>query len=93
MLQLEPHYYSFRWITLLFTQEFTFPDALRLWDSIISEERSRMDFVLQICVAMLITIRDQLLEGDFACNLKLLQASRTFLPARSFLYLMQPSCL
>ena len=52
-----------------------------------------MDFVLQICVAMLITIRDQLLEGDFACNLKLLQASRTFLPARSFLYLMQPSCL
>ncbi len=29
--QVNPQFYAFRWITLLLTQEFSFPDVVRLW--------------------------------------------------------------
>eukprot|EP01025_Chloroclados_australasicus_P041528 TRINITY_DN4400_c0_g1_i1.p1 TRINITY_DN4400_c0_g1~~TRINITY_DN4400_c0_g1_i1.p1 ORF type:complete len:353 (-),score=38.45 TRINITY_DN4400_c0_g1_i1:338-1396(-) len=67
------HYYAFRWTTLLLTQEFQFPDVLRLWDTIFSDPRGRMDSLIRICIAMLKHIRGTLLEGDFTSNLKLLQ--------------------
>lgn len=45
--QVDPQYYAFRWITLLLTQEFNFPDVLRLWDTIIAAPTSRLDFLLK----------------------------------------------
>jgi hypothetical protein len=70
---VDPQFYSFRWITLLLTQEFPFPDAVRLWDSILSDANGRLDCLLRVCLAMLLNVREQLLEGDFAHNVKLLQ--------------------
>lgn len=70
---LDPHFYSFRWITLLLSQEFELPDVIRLWDSLFADPL-RFNFLLKVCCAMLISIRKQLLEGDFASNLKTLQA-------------------
>ena len=67
-----PQYYSFRWLTLMLSQEFPLPDVLRLWDSILSDE-SRFDYLTYVCCAMIVLVRDQLLENDFPNNVKLLQ--------------------
>ncbi|KAJ3047187.1 hypothetical protein HK097_000152, partial [Rhizophlyctis rosea] len=88
-------FFSFRWLTVLLTQEFPLPDLIRIWDSLIAdiavdiEERGRsptasvpeldveregqFDFLIDFCCAMLICVRDELLAGSFADNVKLLQ--------------------
>lgn len=71
-LQLDPQYYSFRWITLLLSQEFDLPDVLRLWDSFFADEK-RFAYLLHTCVAMLILTRKELLESGFGEALKILQ--------------------
>jgi hypothetical protein len=71
-LELKPQYYSFRWITLLLSQEFPLPDVLRIWDTLFSDE-SRFDFLIYVCCAMIVILRNHLLNGDFPSNLKLLQ--------------------
>lgn len=71
--KVNPQFYAFRWITTLFTQEFSFLDCLRIWDSLLSNRDGPLEILLRICCAMLICIRSQLLAGDFTSNLKLLQ--------------------
>ncbi|EIE25999.1 RabGAP/TBC protein [Coccomyxa subellipsoidea C-169] len=71
--KVNPQFYAFRWITLLLTQEFSFPDAVRLWDTLFSDPGGRTDCLLRTCVAMLVNVRGELLQGDFSANLKLLQ--------------------
>ncbi|XP_067642862.1 TBC1 domain family member 13 [Eurosta solidaginis] len=70
--ELHPQYYSFRWITLLLSQEFPLPDVVRIWDSIFSDEH-RFEFLIRICCAMILIQRDVILQNDFASNVKLLQ--------------------
>ncbi|KAL0134443.1 hypothetical protein PUN28_001315 [Cardiocondyla obscurior] len=70
--ELCPQYYSFRWLTLLLSQEFPLPDVMRIWDSLFADE-NRFNFLIHICCAMILLLRDQLLAGDFAANVKLLQ--------------------
>jgi len=65
-------FYSFRWITLLLTQEFELPDVLQIWDSFFGDSE-RFSFVIYFCCAMMVNIRAELLKGDFAESLKLLQ--------------------
>jgi Rab-GTPase-TBC domain len=60
--QVNPQFYAFRWITLLLTQEFAFPDAMRLWDTLLGDARGRLDCLLRICVAMLLSVRQELLQ-------------------------------
>lgn len=62
--QVDPQFFAFRWITLLLTQEFPFPDAVRIWDTLLSDQGGRGDCLLRVCLAMLINIRDKLLEGE-----------------------------
>ena len=52
-LEIKPQYYSFRWLTLMLSQEFALPEVLRLWDALFSDTQ-RFDFLLDICVAMLV---------------------------------------
>lgn len=73
LMQVNPQFYAFRWITLLLTQDFPFPDVVRLWDSLFSDPAGRTNCLLRTCVAMLMNIRQELLQGDFAQNIKLLQ--------------------
>jgi len=70
---LNPQFYSFRWITLLLSQEFDLPEVLRLWDCLLADP-SRFEFFRFCCVAMLQCVRDRLMANDFATNLKLLQS-------------------
>eukprot|EP00026_Physarum_polycephalum_P003927 Phypoly_transcript_03944.p1 GENE.Phypoly_transcript_03944~~Phypoly_transcript_03944.p1 ORF type:complete len:611 (+),score=126.96 Phypoly_transcript_03944:52-1833(+) len=71
--KMNPQFYSFRWITLLLSQEFELPDVLRLWDSLFADAE-RFNFFYCFCCAMLICVRDRILDGTFADNLKLLQS-------------------
>nr|XP_014087184.1 TBC1 domain family member 13 isoform X2 [Bactrocera oleae] len=70
--ELHPQYYSFRWITLLLSQEFPLPDVVRIWDSVFSDEH-RFEFLIRICCSMILIQRELILKNDFASNVKLLQ--------------------
>jgi len=69
--QLNPQYYSFRWITLLLSQEFELPEIIRLWDTLFGDPK-RFDYLLFFCLSMLINLRSELLASDFAENVKML---------------------
>jgi TBC1 domain family member 13 len=49
---MNPQFYSFRWITLLLSQEFDLPDVLRLWDALFADEE-RFSLLYYCCIAML----------------------------------------
>jgi len=70
---VNPEFYAFRWITLLLTQEFKFPDVVRLWDSLLTESNDRLLYLLRFCCAMLVCVRAELLENDFSNIVKMLQ--------------------
>mmetsp|Transcript_2875 Transcript_2875/g.9033 ORF Transcript_2875/g.9033 Transcript_2875/m.9033 type:complete len:611 (+) Transcript_2875:143-1975(+) len=69
---IDPQFYSFRWLTLLLSQEFELPDVLRLWDSLFADPK-RYQFLQYVCIAMITRIRHQIIGRSFADNLKLLQ--------------------
>ncbi|XP_070550230.1 TBC1 domain family member 13-like isoform X2 [Ptychodera flava] len=69
---LKPQFFGFRWLTLLLSQEFPLPDVIRLWDALFSDDR-RFEFLIYVCCAMLVLVRDDLLNNDFPSNMKLLQ--------------------
>lgn len=52
-----------RWCTVLFAQDATLPDVLRLWDSFIADP-NRYGFVVHVCVAVILGKRDELLATD-----------------------------
>lgn len=70
---MDPQFYAFRWLTLLLSQEFAFPDTLRIWDTILSDPHGRMDCLMRICTAMILHLRPILMRGDFSVILKTLQ--------------------
>ena len=72
-MNLTTSMYAFRWITLLFTQDFEFADVLRLWDVMLASPRSRMECLLRLCVACVLNIGSELIDGDFATCMKMLQ--------------------
>lgn len=43
-------------------QEFSFPDAVRMWDTLFSDGAGRTDCLLRMCVAMLVNVRAELLQ-------------------------------
>lgn len=69
---VDPRFYSFRWLTLLSSQEFELPEVLRLWDSFFAD-RKRFDLHHYFCVGMLVNIRQDIISGDFANILRMLQ--------------------
>ncbi|XP_011006965.1 PREDICTED: TBC1 domain family member 13-like [Populus euphratica] len=71
--KVNPQFYSFRWITLLLTQEFNFTDSIHIWDTLLSDPEGPQETLLRVCCAMLILVRRRLLAGDFTSILKLLQ--------------------
>lgn len=52
---IKPQYFTFRWLTLLLSQEFLLPDVIRIWDSLFSEQ-DRFEFLIPVCCAMLMYV-------------------------------------
>ncbi|RKO85950.1 rab-GTPase-TBC domain-containing protein, partial [Blyttiomyces helicus] len=65
---IHPAFFAFRWLTVLLTQEFSLPDVIRLWDSILADvaldnrgtappsggkREGRFEFLIDFCCAML----------------------------------------
>ncbi|KAG9299831.1 hypothetical protein G9A89_003375 [Geosiphon pyriformis] len=77
---LHAPYYSFRWLTVMCAQEFALPDVIRVWDSVFADHdpdkgssSGRFEFLIDFCCAMIICVKDELLQGAFEDNIKLLQ--------------------
>ncbi|KAG5951030.1 hypothetical protein E4U53_003907 [Claviceps sorghi] len=70
-IEILPQIFLIRWIRLLFSREFPFIQLLVLWDTIFALDPS-LELTDLICVAMLIRIRQQLLEADYPVCLQLL---------------------
>eukprot|EP01065_Artemidia_motanka_P037307 TRINITY_DN4571_c1_g1_i1.p1 TRINITY_DN4571_c1_g1~~TRINITY_DN4571_c1_g1_i1.p1 ORF type:complete len:502 (+),score=121.27 TRINITY_DN4571_c1_g1_i1:83-1507(+) len=70
---LKPDFYSLRWLTLLVSQEFPVPDVLRVWDFLFGEKQGVYCALFFVAAAMVLGLREQLAENDFAANLEMLQ--------------------
>lgn len=42
-------------------QEYSFPDVVRLWDTLLVDAAGRADCLLRVCIAMLVHVREELL--------------------------------
>ncbi|KAG8348544.1 putative GTPase activator-like protein [Trypanosoma vivax] len=62
--EVKSQFFAFRWLTLLFTQEFTVPDVFRIWDFLFSFRGNLRGTVLYIAVSMLSYQRDEILRMD-----------------------------
>ena len=62
--QIHPQFYAFRWLSLLFAQEFSLPDIERLWDTLFSDN-DRFSYSIIVAVAMLVLERSVVLAGNF----------------------------
>lgn len=51
---------------LLLCQEFNMEDSIRLWDTLLSDPQ-RFNFTNFVCVALVSFVRDEIIDGDFAC--------------------------
>ena len=58
---------------LLMCQEFDMANCVRMWDTLFAD-RARYEFLNYVCVAVVQQVRDEILEGDFACCMENLQA-------------------
>lgn len=70
-LKVEPQLYAIRWLRLLFGREFPILDTLALWDGLFAADPS-LRLMEDICIAMLLRIRDALLDSDYSGFLQLL---------------------
>ncbi|CAO3571373.1 unnamed protein product [Mortierella alpina] len=72
-LEIEPQLFGIRWFRLLFSREFPMDNVLSLWDGIFANGPS-LDICIFLGVALLLRIRGELLEEDFAgCLHKLMR--------------------
>ncbi|PKK67028.1 RabGAP/TBC [Rhizophagus irregularis] len=70
-LEIEPQLYGIRWIRLLFGREFPLNKVLILWDGIFAEDPA-LRIVEYVCVAMMLLIRNELLDSDYTECLSML---------------------
>ncbi|KAG0257529.1 TBC1 domain, member 5 [Mortierella polycephala] len=72
-LEIQPQLFGIRWFRLLFSREFPMDDVLKIWDGIFAKDPS-LNICIFIGVALLLRIRDELLEEDFSgCLHKLMR--------------------
>lgn len=59
---------------LLLCQEFDMENSVRLWDTLLADPK-RFEFTNFCCVALVSFVRDEIIDGDFACCMENLQRS------------------
>ena len=71
-LKIDYHFFAFQWTTLMFTQQFTMPDVLRLWDIILAND-DKFKIINEISVSILKCKKQNLLCSDFSIVMDTLQ--------------------
>lgn len=66
--------FAIRWQMLLLSQDFTIPDVIRLWDSLLADA-ARFNFFSYVCLALLVNVEGEILEGEFDTILKAVNTS------------------
>ena len=70
---------------LLMCQDFDMPNCVRLWDTLFSDP-NRYDFLNYVMAAIVLQVRDDILEGDFAtCMEKLQQEAKQIIDVNELL--------
>lgn len=64
-LQIAPQIYGIRWMRLVFGREFEFLDLLIIWDALICDHQNPMSLTDFVFASMLLTIREELVNGDY----------------------------
>ena len=72
LLKIDPFFYCFRWVTLLFAQDFALFDTLRIWESIFSVE-DRPRFINLVAIAIVMNCKEVILVGEFTVVLEHMQ--------------------
>jgi TBC1 domain family member 13 len=70
--QVDHQFYSLRWFMLLLCQEFDMSMAIRLWDTLLADPK-RFTFTAFTSCALVSYVRDDIIDGDFACCMENLQ--------------------
>ena len=71
-LNIRSEYYCYRWIILLFGQEFEINDVIKLWDIIFSQDDFYY-YVIYISLAVMILKRDIIIKGEMVDVMPALQ--------------------
>lgn len=72
MQNVNPQFYSLRWLMLMLTQEFLLVDVLRLWDSFLCVP-DRHEFMNYCCLALLLCSKENIMGQDFPVIMQVLQ--------------------
>jgi hypothetical protein len=71
-LKIDPFFYCFRWVTLLYAQDFDLFDILRIWESMFSAD-DRLKFISFIAIAIIMACKPVILKEDFTVVLEHMQ--------------------
>lgn len=61
-LKIDPFYYCFRWVTLLYAQDFALFDTIRIWESIFSAN-DRCLYINLFAIAIILACKQLILEN------------------------------
>lgn len=70
-------YYSLRWLACLVSTELSLPSVLRIWDALLAEQENvgvsgsaKIDFLIDVCTAMMLQVKDRLPSSKDAIDLQ-----------------------
>jgi len=69
------NHFQLRWVTLLLSNELEIQDVILLWDKLFADHK-RFEMVLYCCVAILLNMREELMESNFDDCMSLLQNNK-----------------
>lgn len=65
-------YFAVRWLTTLFSREFSLEETLRVWDSLLADPE-RLCFVYCVATALVQNVQSVLMAKDFSQSMQILQ--------------------
>jgi len=78
--------FAIRWQMLLLCQDFLMPDVVRLWDSLLSD-MARFNFFSYICLALVVNVEDEIINGEFDTILKSVNESPSKIEVKNLIQL------
>lgn len=70
---IHPILYSLRWITLLFTQEYSLNNVLLIWDLIFTHIEEFQEIIVFICIAQISLVENRIIGSDYCQIMHTLQ--------------------